>query len=90
MCKFLDFMDLPTQTYMKWPLVKHYNQLLEIQSSEWGKDEVTYFYVREVIYIHLGIKYANFQKKPNPLSFIGVGGTPPAPFAITTLATIIT
>ena len=29
-------------------LVKHYNDLLDRQSSEWGRDEVTYFYVEEV------------------------------------------
>ena len=23
MCKFLDFMDSPSQTYMKWPLVSY-------------------------------------------------------------------
>ena len=30
------------------PLVKHYNDLLERQSSERGKDEVSYFYARDV------------------------------------------
>ena len=45
------------------PLVKHYNNLLERQSSERGKDEVSYFDVGDVFCIHLGTKYANFQEK---------------------------
>ena len=44
-------------------LVKHYNDFLNRQSSERGKDEVTYFYVGDVFCIHLGIKYADFQGK---------------------------
>ena len=44
-------------------LVKHYNDLLDSQSSERGKDEVTYFYVGDVFCIHLGTKYADFQEK---------------------------
>ena len=44
-------------------LVKHYNDLLYRQSSERGKDEVTYFYVGDVFCIHLGTKYADFQEK---------------------------
>ena len=44
-------------------LVKHYNDLLYRLSSERGKDEVTYFYVGDVFYIHLGTKYADFQVK---------------------------
>ena len=44
-------------------LVKHYNDLLERQCSERGKDEVSYFYVGDVFCIHLGIKYADFQEK---------------------------
>ena len=44
-------------------LVKHYNELLDRQSSELGKDEVTYFYVGDVFCIHLGTKYADFQEK---------------------------
>ena len=32
-------------------LVKHYNDLLDRQSSERGKDEVTYFYVGDVFCI---------------------------------------
>ena len=44
-------------------LVKHYNDLLDKQSSERGKDEVTYFYVGDVFCIHLGTKYADFQEK---------------------------
>ena len=45
------------------PLVKHYNDLLERQSSERGKDEVSCFYVGDIFCIHLGTKYANFQEK---------------------------
>ena len=44
-------------------LVKPYNDLLDRQSSERGKDEVTYFYVGDVFCIHLGTKYADFQEK---------------------------
>ena len=44
-------------------LVKHYNDLLDNQSSEQGKDEVTYFYVGDIFCIHLGTKYADFQEK---------------------------
>ena len=44
-------------------LVKHYNDLLDRQSSEQDKDEVTYFYVGDVFCIHLGTKYADFQVK---------------------------
>ena len=44
-------------------LVKHYNDLHDRQSSERGKDEVTYFYVGYVFCIHLGTKYDNFQEK---------------------------
>ena len=38
-------------------LVKHYNDLLDRQSSKWGKDEVTYFYVEDVFC------YADFPEK---------------------------
>ena len=41
-------------------LVKYYNDLLDRQSSERGKNEVTYFYVGDVFCIHLGAKYADF------------------------------
>ena len=44
-------------------LVKHFNNLLDRQSSEWGRDEVTYFYVREVCGVYLGPMYADFQEK---------------------------
>ena len=37
--------------------------MLDRQSSERGKAEVTYFYVGDVFCIHLGTKYANFQEK---------------------------
>ena len=39
-------------------LVKYYNDLLGRQSSERGRDEVTYFSVGD-----LGTEYANFQEK---------------------------
>ena len=45
------------------PIVKHYNDLLGRQSSERGKDEVSYLYVGDVFCIHLGTKYADFQEK---------------------------
>ena len=44
-------------------LVKHYNDLLERQSSKRGKDEVSYFYVGDVFCIHLGTKHDSFQEK---------------------------
>ena len=44
-------------------LVKYYNDLLGIQSSERGRDEVTYFYVGDVFDIYLGPMYADFQEK---------------------------
>ena len=44
-------------------LVKHYNDLLDGQSSERSIDKVTYFYGGKLFCIHLGIKYANFQEK---------------------------
>ena len=41
-----------------------YNDLLDRHSSGRGRDEVTYFYVRDVFYIpYLGTKYADFQEK---------------------------
>ena len=43
--------------------VKHYNDLLDRQSYERGKDEVTYFYVGDIFCIHLGTKYVDFQEK---------------------------
>ena len=42
-------------------LIRLYNDLLERQSSERGKDEVTYFYVGDFFCIHLGTKYVDFQ-----------------------------
>ena len=42
-------------------LVKHYNDLLDRQGSERGRDEVTYFYVGGVFCIHLGTKYAKYH-----------------------------
>ena len=43
-------------------LVKHYNDLLDRQSSEWDR-KVAYFYVRDVFGIYLGSMYADFQEK---------------------------
>ena len=45
------------------PLVKHYNDLLDSQSSERSRDEVKYFYVGDVFCIHLGTMYVDFQEK---------------------------
>ena len=44
-------------------LVKYFNDLLGDQSYERSWDEVTFFYVGDVLCIHLGSKYANFQEK---------------------------
>ena len=45
-------------------LVKHYyNDLLGRQSSERGKDEVSYFFVGDIFCIHPGAKFADFQEK---------------------------
>ena len=44
-------------------LVKHYNDLLERQSSERGKDEVSYFYVGDVFVYTLGLSMPIFKKK---------------------------
>ena len=57
------FKDTHGHINVTTPLVKHYNDLLGRQSSERGKDEVSYFYVGDVFCIHLGSKYANFQEK---------------------------
>ena len=46
-----------------FPNEKHFNDLLERESSERGKDEVSYFHVGDVFCIHLGTKYADFQEK---------------------------
>ena len=51
-------------------LVKHYNGLLYRQSSEWGKDEVTYFYVGDVFVYTLGLSMPIFKKK-SPWRFLG-------------------
>ena len=48
-------------------LVKYFNDLLGDQSSERSWDEVTFFfYVGDVVCIHLGTTYANFQEKIFP------------------------
>ena len=44
-------------------LVKYYNDLLGRQSSERGRDKVTYYSVGDLFCTHLGTKYANFQEK---------------------------
>ena len=38
-------------------LVKHYNDLLERQSSEQGKDEVSYFYVLGTFFVYTNFGY---------------------------------
>ena len=45
------------------PIVKHYNDLVGRQSSERGKDEVSYFYVGEVFVYTLGLSMPIFKKK---------------------------
>ena len=44
-------------------VVKHYNDLLGSETSERGRDEVTFFYVGDLFCIHLGTMYANFHEK---------------------------
>ena len=44
-------------------LVKYNNHLLDKQSFERSRDEVTYFYVGDVFCKHLGTMYADFQEK---------------------------
>ena len=53
-------------------VVKHYNDLLDRQTSERGKDEVTYFYVGDLFCLNLGsgTKHANFQEK----NFVEISG----------------
>ena len=41
----------------------YFNELPDGQSTERSRDEVTFFYVGDVLCIHLGTKYANFQEK---------------------------
>ena len=45
------------------PLVKNFNDLLERQTSEPDKDEVSYFNVGDLFCIYLGSMYADFQEK---------------------------
>ena len=47
-------------------LVKYFNDLLGIQTSERNMYKVTFFFVGDVLCIHLGSKYANFQEKIFP------------------------
>ena len=44
-------------------LVKHYNDLLDRQSSEWSRDEVIYFYVRDFFVYTLRLSMPIFKKK---------------------------
>ena len=44
-------------------LVKYYNDLLGRQSSEQGRDEITYFFFEDLFCTLLGTKYINFQEK---------------------------
>ena len=47
-------------------LVKYFNDLPGVQRSERNRNEVTFFYVGDVLCIHLGSKYADFQEKIFP------------------------
>ena len=49
--------------YIHTVLVKYNNDLLGRQTSEWGRNEVTFFNVGDLFCIHISIKYANFQEK---------------------------
>ena len=51
--------DIDAQISLHTLLVKYYNDLLGRQSSERGRDEVTYFYVGGLFCT----KYANFLEK---------------------------
>ena len=44
-------------------LVKYNNDLLGRQSSEQGRDEITYFFFEDLFCTLLGTKYINFQEK---------------------------
>ena len=41
----------------------YFNDLLDAQRSERNRNEVTFFYVWDVLCIHLSSKYADFQEK---------------------------
>ena len=43
--------------------VKHHIDLLDRQSSEWNRDEVTYFYVDDVFCKHFADFQENLEKK---------------------------
>ena len=60
-CIFIKCTD--TEISLHTLLVKYFNDLLGRQSSEWGRDEVTSFYVVDLFCIHLDTKYANFLEK---------------------------
>ena len=47
-------------------LVKYFNDLPGVQRSERNRNKVTFFYVGDVLCIHLGTTYANFQEKNFP------------------------
>ena len=51
-------------------LVKHYNDLLDRQISEWSRDEVTYFYVGDFFVYTLALCMPIFKKK-SPLKRLG-------------------
>ena len=44
-------------------LAKYFNDLLGDERSERSRDEVTFFSVGDVLSVHLGSKYADFQEK---------------------------
>ena len=52
--KTFDILYTDGNNILDSPLVKHFNDLLERESSERGKDEVSYFDVGNVSCIHLG------------------------------------
>ena len=58
-----DMYNTDAQISLHALLVKYCIDLLGRQSSERGRDEVTYFYVGDLFCLHLGTKYANFQEK---------------------------
>ena len=46
------------EQYFTHPVIKHYNDLLDRQSSERSMNELTKFYVGDFFCIHLGSKYS--------------------------------
>ena len=49
--------------YLTTLLIKYFNDLPGVQRAERNRNEVTFFYVGDVLCIHLGSKYADFQEK---------------------------